>query len=375
MLSFLLILSLWAFEEQPEYMSPFYRDYQNFEDPSDIDSEYHSDYLTFLLPFEWQAKWLAQKNVFDSTTGSLSSKRFMTRYRIKLEQDLDEQTQVHLRFFDESDLEREDRHLIFEFQRWNTAGSWGAAIEGETDTYKEENDLGFAILKRWQEDGTIRLFYRMNDFAYNKRNDGTEKYTKEPVATGIVFRRSLNPFEFQELYFRWESKTTWQVPDSNQTFAYERSVLGMQARRQARGLGYWALRLHMENKKEEHTHSSQTQDFQRHLLQVEREWLRWTLGYHMAYRDYDGPISEEKTFFHLPYFTYRLSDRSNHWRLGFDTTAYNEDNSDSKIEHRLNLVYRYEFNPKVETLIFLTFDADRASQLWEGGNMMFRAEF
>ncbi|MDC0980285.1 hypothetical protein OAQ84_00975 [Bdellovibrionales bacterium] len=146
-----------------------------------VDSEYTSDLLTYSISPEWEGSFQRSDHAFDATVGSLGAKHFFVRRRLKVREELLEKFNFQLTYFDHSDFDTHQKHLVAEFDTF-WSNHWGVALYSELFYEKRRDDIGVALLFDSGEKQRIRLFYSATDFSRNERNENSDTFSQEPIS-------------------------------------------------------------------------------------------------------------------------------------------------------------------------------------------------
>ncbi|MCB0421090.1 MAG: hypothetical protein KDD61_08840 [Bdellovibrionales bacterium] len=372
----------------PEYWS-FLESERGVSDRVDwVDGEYSSDALTFDLPPVWQSRFLKATKVFDTSIGSLGAKHFFIRRRLKLQQKIAPSTEFLLAYFEQSDFDTRQSHLVVEFDHfWNS--HWGTGIYTELAHEKKYDDLGLALLYRFSDHQLFRLYYTEVDFSRNERNENSDMFKKAPKVYGFSYRNvsdSDHDNSFLAFGARWESPLE-QVGDVlYNPYRLERTQYYLQ---RFMGTEFDHKFLQWEDRTTFETLSAQKKSSTVRLLefrkQKEQPSCRWGercsrfWGLRWNQREWRIDFQEVLHQDWLPYlgFQWRLQ-QIHQWELSFDyvyhegsgpTALRSSTDEDYDNNSRMNLAYEWLFIGGSLKLYF-TCDLDHFS--WEGGNGQFQ---
>lgn len=411
MLFSVLLLWAWApqaFEVYPEFKSLTENRVLRLPDPSKIDSEYASDYHTYLKPLVWDYRFLAHNIVFDLSTGSLSSHHFQMQDRLKLHQDLiPNRLEFRFTYFNESDFEEDEDHSILELIYWLNS-YFGISAFGSTAMHKKENDFGLALLYKPFATAELRVFSFWPDFDRNQRNGNPDYFAHNNEPWNYGFRYTWhspleqNKTDFLDIGYRQEKKTSWYFPQHKTLYEYQNTASHLHLQKELTNghrIGWKSLldrQLHSRGRLEtSDTAEEVVWKRQRFLSQVGYDfpwWDKWwTLGLAYHYRQYRKDIDQLTYKDLLPYMWLHFPSRGNpqlqrSWSLGLDTTFHwgkeseiiRATSPDSyQIEHRINIKYSLQFEDRGFMDFLFTFDGDQlgTGRTWEGGAVQFQLIF
>lgn len=371
-----------AFELAPEYQHLNEREIGALEGPERIDAEYRSDILTYSLPFSWRGAWLRSPHGFQVSLGSLDGKRFLAEQRLKARKDLGGPLAFEAQYLEQSDFENEFRHLVLAFD-YELMPRWSLSLYGEPSSRKSEDDAGAALTYAFSPRHRLRLFHTWIDFSLNQRNEAADFYTEKPRAFGFVGRNTEAVGDsFVEYALRIEPESRRTFP-SERLYAHENRYFHFLARRPF-AQAHWNLGLSHEDKRESGTPfdesaASARVRSERKTFLLQREEARWIHGWQYAERAWstaDGRVRHRDV---LPHVWYELSaGPRSQWSLGYEFTWHRAEgpeelraslDHDDRLEHRLNLAYRWRF-PSGALKFLFTADLDEfgGGKTWEGGS-------
>ncbi len=365
--------------------------------PSLIGSEYESDRLTYQFLLPWTESWLSNNNVFQYTAGSLGPTRFFTQGRLRMRKQLNEWFDFQLTYVDVGSLKQSRRSLIFEFYLKPTSW-WHLSLYGEPSTLKKQDDMGLASTILFSDQSNLRLYYTWVDFSHNKRNEGSDRYTKQPASLGAIWRW-FDSGSFIQASVRKDLQTQ-QVFENGRVYNYSGFQLQWQSRHQmdSNGDQYLQTEFNVLQSSEEDTEkvinsegawSNQTLDG---LVQIQRphSWLR-LYGLRALYSHWDslqgGVIHNDL----LPHFWvnpwgFTSLESLHHLDFGYEMTWHRAQgpkvfrstlDRDNGLEHRMNWRYRIVTDQTTHFNLLLTFDLDKfgSGETWEGGSIQFATQF
>ena len=388
-----------AFSLFPEFRGASEDSADAVESPDKINSEYSSDYLTFLKPFSWEKNFWANPNAFDLSTGSLSGEEFQIQDRLKLHQwILEGKLQFRFTYFAERDYEIDQDHKILELV-YKPHPFWGLSLSGETSLYKAEDDLGVGLLFTPNEKSEHRLFYSWTDFSRNDRNTEPDRFLKEPVRYGTVGRHFEGPF-FVSYAFTNAPQLKWDFPTDQREYVASDWLTEFEMQYDFESGQSFAIDVTFDESSELEAPTAgaplipKTVRRKRALARTETSlwWQAYRLraGVAYFYRDYE--INQDRVLFRdtLPYFGFGLKPKNFEqlvWQneLSVEATHFNPADSAKIVanaeketgEYRLNWRTGFDFKKQGELALLLTFDLDEfgTGRTWEGGNAQFRFWF
>ncbi len=258
-------LTAQAFDIYPEFHSLTESESSSVDSTELIDSEYQSDFVTYLTPLRWDADRYGSnsktgRHSFDTTVGSLSGKLFLQRSRLAFSKQLSDQLEFRFTSFQQRDLDADQSHMILELIR-NFRSTLAVSIYGEPSFYKRENDFGLALLYRptpsqvnHSKVHEIRIFHTWVDLTRADHNDRPDYFVPghEPRTMGLVGRcrgcgfasreegvtqagqtietDSRMDHSWLEYYTRWEAPTRWIFPQTLRVYEHEALSAGVNLR-------------------------------------------------------------------------------------------------------------------------------------------------
>jgi len=404
-----------ALEWLPEFQSLTEEEEEVLEGPADLGPEYQSDVLTFTKPLTWEYHWLSSQRAIDSGIGSTGAKHFLVDSRLKVHAPLTGALDFRFTWLQEQNRERDSSHYILELAFW----PWkqvGFSLYGEPHMFKRDEDTGIAVNLRPAERHEIRIFNTFVDVTRLRRNDRTDTYDTDflPYSRGLVGRIWQAPGEdpeetkdFFEYALRQETRTRWIFPDSDFEYHYYKwfaSLFG------SRGLDSgWRLtaRVQVDRRYEEKRPTSLASEVAYQSVLTDRLFVlgeaelgglgpygRWRLAprFEVAARRWvtdAGTVTYRDV---LPQVSLLLpafgtEPRQDWWRLGYQLSWHQSsgpldvrgpfDLEDSRVDHRLDVGYEFDYGGVASIILYATFDVDQLFSrfLWEGGAAQFRLRF
>jgi hypothetical protein len=397
---------LLAFEIDSEYRTiPTDRGFQEIRDsvsPSQIDSEYQSDLLTYTdSPFSISYESAAV--FFETSAGSLSATQFDFRLRAKFIKPLSENLRFVFLRTEHENYEEQSSTSIVELQYRLNEPFWISTF-GTLDRMKREDDVGFALTWRDQELGQARearFYITFPDFTRSERNDASDRFQSNPSVIGLKLIRS-RPDLFRLIEFRRESPVSWR--DATEGLYYEMTFFSYK-----RVTPSWALRAQFDRKQA----AKQSFDISgavtsedgmtRHREQLEwrQRMKRLEAGIAWVGRRWEDGQSRKLIHENLMFFfdwrpsavseaeIKNLGEAISGPEIGLETTRFAKHGDaslgspttrDLAWESRLNSRYRWVFEKDGERIgelsLALTFDVDRTEGgFFEGGHGQFQISF
>ncbi|MBY0383585.1 hypothetical protein K2X05_00370 [bacterium] len=357
-----------------------------------LDSEYFSDVLTYQMPWAMQSHFLKKDKVFDMSVGSLSGTRFMSQYRLKIDQEIAKDLTFRLIYAEKKDLELSRENLLMELQyRINNLISFAAYTQLES--LKKENDLGVATIVHLAPELNLRLFATIVDFSFNKRTEDAEREIRSTKQYGAVLRwlPAETSVDFLEIY------ATVQTPLERIDLLQNKTYLFRETRAGTRGVYKlnensqkinWDLSYRYFNESEVLPVSEAEQGLWR-----SQAWNAWVqlenpktiFGLATFFRNWHFNGNQMDQTYYLPHFWYKIDGDQNNegtYRIGYEATFYDAAGAESlrsalnqghRLEHRANLRYSIVFSERAQ--LHLQFSADLDHLSWEGGNGQFQVFF
>lgn len=393
-----------GFEVFPEYQSLTFEQANDFSGLSSMDSEYQSDVLAFSQPLRWQRIFNQRSNVFDTTTGSISSDRFLFESRLKLEQDALQNTKFKIIYFQQGDYEYRSRHLIFEIEHLLFNGL-SLSLYGEPETDKDEDDIGLASTFHWSDSHHLRLFYTATNFSKNNRNEQSDRYRVMPKSYGFKWWKGHSDLQraYYELNVRHDQHSIWEFPDDVYQLKYQKWYSDFFYDQPIDYEHRLMIRLSYEVSDQSKEYLDPLRVNGNTIAEKEKVGLLMQyqlpspiqnhrgddilLGLNMTDRRWHINSQQIRQTTILPHINYYWnmggdSQPRYHprylWWIGIEVSFYNgsgpdllraSTDKDRAIEGRSNIGYRIDFNEKTTFDLLFTFDLDRfgSGETWEGG--------
>jgi|GEM_PF-3199206 len=376
----------------------FFSDFEHLSDsegdelmrPHLIDSEYQSDILTFEVPIAWNLPWLLNTSVFQYSAGSLSSTRFGTWGRFKLEKPLSEKTFFRLSYVDRGDYISHRQSFIFELG-YKVSSAFRLTAYGQPDTRKSEDDIGLAAEWHWSPSHWLRVFHTWVDFSHNKRNEASDFYEQRPKSYGVVWRKASAQGSFHEVALRHDTKSVrvFEEPVAGQ-YAQEGIFFSLLGRYQlSPRLNFLQLKTEVSHFFEEDT---RTPTFGVDAWKLDRAsvWVQHSqensplplYGLKYVYNEWQGALGNVIHNGFMPHLWLTLFKNTKHnGRLGYEATWHRGQGPKSlrslndlndTWQQRLNYRHEIRFSPEASLQFLLSFDLDAIDRSpWEGGNLRF----
>jgi hypothetical protein len=412
----------WGFDRFPEFHMLQEDEALSFDRSVLIDSEYQSDVVTYIAPLAWDADFFAQARGFDMSFGSLSNRHFLEQQRLKVDQPLTDSLSFRFTYFQQRDLEIDQRHAVIELVQKLTS-TFAVSLYGEPSHYKRENDFGVALLYQPSVDHELRLFHTWVDFTRGEHNDQPDSFVKgsEPRSFGFVGRcyDCLGPGReegqatngettatkrdrtFLEYFVRRETPVLWHFPLQGTEYAYEFWSAGFSTRwapQEYAGV-FINTRVQYSKKFEAEaplTGSSTTQraslvrdvtesmvSAEFPLLGASSSSLRLEPGLawiHRAWRGDQDQLLDHRNLLPFVWLRANAFRRAGSWpdqvELGYESTFFSSQNSVGSaatalplaaiglkpwsVEHRLNFRYVFALGERASLSITATADVDVA---------------
>lgn len=392
--SYLLLfpVSAGAFEFYPEYESLTEAEYSEFEGPDFLGSEYFSDEITFLKPFEWDYLAGTKEVYADTSYGSTGPKHFLNEERLRLKKWL-LPNELQFRFTRTLERTREKNsvhnmmELLYKFSE-----SYGVALYGDPSHFKRENDVGVALLFWPEPNHEIRLFHTWTDITRQGRNDRDDTFVEPslPYTYGISGKKFESKNKFLTYFLRHDSFTKWQFPSSNLLYQYLRSSAGFSfADVFAEDYRYFVK---LEADKKFESKNSENWQTERVLLHSRVDWSEYFFGISAATRKWVSiPKGESRHADLLPQFGWLHRFKKGEYsqishELSYDFDWHQESLAPAMtsftprtgvLEHRLTSIWQFDFDSDTTLRIVLSFDLDNfgGGESWEGGAGQFKLSF
>lgn len=400
-----------AYEYYPEFQSLTETEESLYETPRRFGSEYASDVLAYLRPFDWEYRWLTQKRAFDLSLGSVSSAHFLQETRLKLHAPVNEHLEFRFLFLQERGFERDATHQVVEVIYWPTP-KLGLSFYGEPNLYKRDNDTGLSLTYRPIPTHEIRLFHTFVDVMRLKHNDQMNRFIEPhlPYSYGLVGRLWTDPEsgkqDFFEYAVRHDTYTLWRFDDAQYDYEYWKVMGYLYGSKALDDRLRLDFRLQFDRKFESRTPISPSSTQVAGHLKTDRylslarleighlgPYDQWKLtpGIQLTRRDWLGSDGTASYVDFLPHLLWDIpgfgsGDKQDIWHFSYFLTWHrvlgdiwltDPQGSDTLIEHRLNIGYEFNFGPRTKLILIATGDLDKffTGQSWDGGSGQFRMDF
>jgi hypothetical protein len=389
-----------SFEMDAEYRSiPTERGFELI-DPLPIDSEYQSDLLTYSTTATDVLSFSSPRHFYLSA-GSLSATQFDFQLRAQVLEALNPNLVFKFLRTEQENYEEAVRSSFVELQaRLAESSIWFAAY-GTLARLKKEDDVGFAVLWRRDENHELRLFATFADFTRSDRNDAGDFFVDSgPMAIGLKWVRNRSKL-YRELLLRRESAVEWRDPVSSRSYTFaHRFASGIFRRTDSDDDRSWlALRWQWDSKHTgiislDATGSATARDVvdrDRHQIELRRNFFfdekcSTQLGVLWVARSWRDESGRELQHHNLsPFLSVRLDSGNGGFEMGIEATKFEALGDLSlgsatvrteAIESRLNGRYYFTFENDATLSLALTFDVDRAEGgAFEGGHGKFQTTF
>ncbi|NJL25795.1 MAG: hypothetical protein HC902_11880 [Calothrix sp. SM1_5_4] len=344
----------------------------------------------------WDGAWLRESNSFDLTYGSISSKQFLIRNRLKISKRLTDRLSFHFHWFEDRDFEQDRRALPIEL-KYAVSDHLAVSAFGSTSLYKAENDIGASLFWTPTADWEVRASGVWGDFQRKVRTLKTDSWQEQAQGWTLSATRlppTVPDFQYAEIHYEPRSR---------------RADRGLPVRDLAyrslffEGLsGPWGWRILYEdaldcdygNDASAGTGTNSVTQRRRALHQFEYslhigDGHSLTPGLNAFYREVRG--DDELRIYRelLPTLWLHTPMRDKawgrvRWDYGYDATIYElrhtrqqgHETTDRDLHHRLNVKPVMQFKQGGELSLLFTIDLDRpGAEPWEGGAAQFRTEF
>ncbi|MBT4761431.1 MAG: hypothetical protein HOO06_07010 [Bdellovibrionaceae bacterium] len=378
-----------AFESLPQISSMGTNDYSDLHGPEYVDSEYSSDLLTFQKSFLWDVEWLEGGNFFDTSVGSISSKRFLIQKRLRLENQLTEDLSFRILHLHEGDFEKNNSHFVFEFP-YKLNSTFEMSLYGETKSYKSEDDIGISITSQISENQRLKLYGLWSDFSRNERNEQDDEFRSAPQKWGFQYLQNNQEQDFLQWDAYIESQVKWWFPQENKEFHYKKVFTQIKFVKLFDESTLSIVTSYSDRLKKVYELTPQTVkgwDYANIDVRAELQHAKFSYGIFAVKRRWSsqqGFVEQQDV---LPYYWHNIYKfKKGHLHSGYELTWHrsygNEDlksdlDKDAVVETRWNLKYNLFFKNQSQMNILLTFDLDEfgSASTWEGGNIQFKTVF
>jgi hypothetical protein len=354
-------------------------------DPSKIDGEYYSDILAFRLTTDNQLNFSNSKNGYDISVGSISSKRFVIQQRLKLNQEISENFNLQLNYFEQGEFEIDRSHLMAGLS-YDVNSFLKLGFNVSLFSEKKENDFGVTALYRLNKKNSLKFFITFPDFAFNDRNEGPELNTRQTKSFGVIGRYSSGSGSDVEYFLLNNSKLKRTLVDSNNTYEFSDKRAGIKSRFKFYN---YQLNLNLEGfEGAEGLYAALEPEeiWQRRGVRIliQTQFAKWTFGIEKNWRAWE--LNSEKVLHQnlMPHAWYRIATGTffEYIDLGLETSIHNgsgptslrnELDKDNDLNSRFNTRLGFRFSETAFLNLLLSYDLDDAS--WEGGGGQFQALF
>lgn len=363
--------------------------------PINMNSEYYSDYRTFQQPFNLHDKFLRSENAFDLGVGSLNSKRFLNRKRLKLNQDITKRLSFKLFYVEREDFEERRRNFLFglgyQLNDWLELNAYGSLFYE-----KNKNDIGFSLDFNFSASHEFKIFINLPDYQFTQRNVVQAKDLKSPLSYGFYGTRYYSEKSFFEYYLHQQNKLERLFTAQDRLYSFRELRLGLKLRHQIKPDWFLNFNFDWVDSSEGETSPNQTlsdlQSWSRDSvrLNAQSEWSSWILGLEANYRYWlnqaNQPVRHENL---LPYIWKKIRLRSfenyyltsvdlgldtiTHWARGEGSLRNEFDQKRLNINSRLNIRLTFDFSKTTNLILIMSGDIDDPS--WEGGGGQFQMLF
>ncbi|OFZ18532.1 MAG: hypothetical protein A2Z20_08675 [Bdellovibrionales bacterium RBG_16_40_8] len=380
-----------AISLHPEFTSLNEQEAKSFDDPSLVDGEYESDFLTYAPSLSQVSLYYSSPRAFIGSVGSLGAKQFFINEAFHAKFSLYTQVDFSITHFHKADFEDEFSGTILEFIFWDVNHKNAFSVFGEPEFQKRSDDLGISYIRQIDLQKYLSVYIFYPEMSRNDRNIDTDRFRKRPVTLGTLFREVDNIKKFREISLRYEEPTEWEFSDIKRLYKYDRLQFILTSRSAVES-GYRNLQFEFERKHEKEEPTAPASTIIDTALMRERYRAQWSrelqkieaglMWSKHIWRRNDESQSLESW---QPFFWTNIIVRDkNIYRFGYSFVSVDHDGKistvkkvASKVDHRFNLAWQYV--PSVSTVleVLLTFDGDRLarSDFWEGGNVKLSSTF
>lgn len=349
------------------------------------DSESSSDLITYQRSLEWDAAYWQTPQTFDLSIGSISSKQFLIYQRAKIEKALTDDVSVFIGWLDERDFEQDRRELPLEL-RYALNSRWSVAGFGMPSLYKAENDVGLALIHRY-ENWNFRLSALWGDFERKKRTLTGDSWAESPFAATLsatYLPEKKSDFLNVEAHTEPRSQRSKGGVITSELNHDSIFAEGRRTLESGRAVGGRVLL-----DRAFHSDGLVARERRRYLGQVEYSIpvssYTLTPGLNAFYREIR--IGSDRVLFRELLTSIWLAGAPSNraWgtrtlSVGYDGTVFDRQDDQEharNFEHRLNTKIGMKFKHAGELALLLTFDLDEfgGGETWEGGAGQFRLDF
>lgn len=367
--------------------------------PRRLGAEYESDRLTYQFLASWHYSWITEDKVFQYAAGSLGPKRFYTRGRFKIREDLGLNTFFQLTYAEMGDFKTNRDALVFEFgHQWFP---WlESSLYGEAATLKKEDNVGLSSTIRFKNHFDLRFFHSFIHFSHNKRNELNDRYESSPAASGLLltWANPENP-EYMQVSLR-RDKPLRQVFESGRVYRYSGLFFQFLSRTPwlSSPVDFFNSEINISKSDEGDTENTdgnidswsyQNIDGLLQIEHLEKVLRRYGVRYvYSQWRSSQGQVIHNNL---IPHAWFSIGDWSDSgWsqamELGYEFTWHRGQGDESLrgtldrnnvVEHRLNYRYILNIHNKSELHALLSLDLDEldTGEAWEGGSLQYVLHF
>lgn len=396
---FIILEGTKAFAFIEPYLMSGEAEQRSVNGPQWIDAEYYSDILAYRHSLRSQSRFLNSKNAFDMYVGSISSAKFATQKRLKLNQDLNSKLQFDLIYVELNNFEIERQQLAMGLT-YKISSFLGVSAYTSLFMNKEQDDVGVATNIELSDRHSLRLFLNFVDFDFNKRNQEEAKDQKRPLHFGLLGTFLADHEQFFEYYAFHNSPITRDyLSTQDLRYVFKETRLGLRGRKSlpSKTLDVskynfnWDAEFFVAEEGQfliSTVDPSTDRNWQKYgyrvLTQIEnQEWI-WGLEYnHRNWRSVLGDIAHDNW---MPHIWYQMKLRKkylpNQLDLGLESSIHqgsgpkelrSSTDEDRAVHSRMNLRLHYNFGETANLNFLLSLDLDDPS--WEGGGAQFQLLF
>ncbi|MCM0606528.1 MAG: hypothetical protein KA715_10600 [Xanthomonadaceae bacterium] len=380
------------FDWNPEYRSMTELDPTQFELPSNVNATYQSNAMTYVFLPEWQHRWLLSKNSFTMAFGSLGSRQFLMDRHLRLKESVRDWLELRVNYFDQKNFEDQQMHFYLEPVIWFK--SWlGVSAYFEPEFQKRNDNIGYALLVKPDEQSELKLFYTDILFTRNSRNNISDRFLNSPTAYGAVYR-TVNTEQFLEAAVRFELPVRWNYPDTTNLYQYYRSMIQVMGSRKITQDVRLNVRLLADRLSESATSTPAAESWLKDRIMGTLStslynvgpFSRWTIipGLHFAYRGWASNTGNATLSQAIPQIWIEMpafgeGDNEDRISLGWDIDVFTTwttgpilaETRGTGWEHRLNTKYEIKLINKLSAVAMATFNINNITSgslhIFQGG--------
>jgi len=200
-------------------------DSETVDREADLDTETWNDILSYRSPLVWDRLWDATNVGLRVSAGSHDANRFLYSEDIRFRSN--DTNRAVFAFTQSRAEDKAEQNYAQEIRVGVRAiGHLQVSILGETTTFKEHGDIGFATawFESWRR--YIEVYWWSVDHYYaQKKSDSSDSMSATPWTLGLRGEWELDPWVQAKLRYEKDGRTKWDRPSRGFSYAYRRTTL------------------------------------------------------------------------------------------------------------------------------------------------------